>query len=92
MSAWLQAGILEEMVEDTMDVMDDDELEEAADGEVEKVLYELTAGEWQFLDYLCTWQFVRWCLCLSEDVAGVFVVGNKWSWKRKYSYGEGRKG
>jgi len=49
MSTWLQAGILEEMVEDTMDVMDDDELEEAADGEVEKVLYELTAGEWQFL-------------------------------------------
>lgn len=36
-----------------MDVMDDDELEEAADGEVEKVLYELTAGEWKFLLSVC---------------------------------------
>ncbi|KAK7109624.1 charged multivesicular body protein 3-like [Littorina saxatilis] len=41
----MKAGILEEMLEDTMDVMDDDDLEEAADGEVEKVLFELTAGE-----------------------------------------------
>ncbi|KAL8586377.1 hypothetical protein ACOMHN_022992 [Nucella lapillus] len=39
------AGIIEEMMDDAMDVMDDEELEEAADGEVEKVLYELTAGE-----------------------------------------------
>lgn len=39
-----QAGILEEMMDDTMETLDDDELEEEADSEVEKVLYELTAG------------------------------------------------
>ena len=38
-------------MEDTMDVMDDDDLEEAADGEIEKVLYELTAGELQCLGF-----------------------------------------
>ncbi|XP_076469465.1 charged multivesicular body protein 3-like [Babylonia areolata] len=41
----MKAGIIEEMMDDAMDVMDDEDLEEAADGEVEKVLYELTAGE-----------------------------------------------
>ncbi|XP_062571363.1 charged multivesicular body protein 3-like [Saccostrea cucullata] len=42
----MKAGILEEMLEDTMETLDDDdELEEEADSEVEKVLYELTAGE-----------------------------------------------
>lgn len=40
-----QAGIMEEMLEDTMETLDDDELEEEADSEVEKVLYELTAGK-----------------------------------------------
>lgn len=40
-----QAGILEEMMDDTMETLDDDELEEEADSEVEKVLYELTAGK-----------------------------------------------
>jgi charged multivesicular body protein 3 len=37
---------LEEMVEDTMEsaLGDDEELDEAADNEVDKVLYELTAG------------------------------------------------
>ena len=32
-------------MDDAMDVMDDEDLEEAADSEVDKVLYELTAGE-----------------------------------------------
>lgn len=42
-----KAGILEEMVDDAMGsaLGDDEDLEEAADSEVEKVLYELTAGE-----------------------------------------------
>lgn len=40
-----QAGIMEEMLDDTMETLDDDELEEEADSEVEKVLYELTAGK-----------------------------------------------
>lgn len=36
---------MEEMLDDTMETLDDDELEEEADSEVEKVLYELTAGK-----------------------------------------------
>ncbi|PVD30545.1 hypothetical protein C0Q70_09813 [Pomacea canaliculata] len=40
-----KAGILEEMVDDAMEsVNDDEELEEAAEGEVDKVLWELTAA------------------------------------------------
>ena len=41
-----QAGIIEEMMEDTLEMVgDDDELEEAAQEEVDKVLWELTAGK-----------------------------------------------
>ncbi|XP_045188575.1 charged multivesicular body protein 3-like [Mercenaria mercenaria] len=42
----MKAGIIEEMMEDTMEGLDDsEEMEEAAQEEVDKVLYELTAGE-----------------------------------------------
>lgn len=45
-----QAGILEEMMQDTLDASilgeDQDEIEEAAQGEVEQVLYELTDGRY----------------------------------------------
>jgi len=41
----MKAGIIEEMVEDTMEGLEDDDLEEAADTEVEKVLWELTKGQ-----------------------------------------------
>ncbi|KDQ12727.1 hypothetical protein BOTBODRAFT_67194 [Botryobasidium botryosum FD-172 SS1] len=40
-----KAGIMEEMLEDTLEVLDDEELEEEADEEVDKVLWELTAGQ-----------------------------------------------
>ena len=40
-----QAGIMEEMLDDVMDMEDDEELEEEADAEVEKVLYEITDGK-----------------------------------------------
>ena len=40
----MKAGIIEEMLEDTMEGLEDDDLEEAADTEVEKVLWELTKG------------------------------------------------
>lgn len=41
----MKAGIIEEMVSDTMDtVMDADDIEEEADEQVQKVLTELTAG------------------------------------------------
>jgi charged multivesicular body protein 3 len=43
-SVFLKAGIIEEMIDDTMDVMDDEDIEEAADEEVNKVLMEVTAG------------------------------------------------
>ncbi|KAM7284374.1 putative vacuolar sorting protein VPS24 [Ixodes scapularis] len=42
----MRAGIIEEMLEDTMEGLDDqEELEEEAQEEVDKVLWELTAGE-----------------------------------------------
>ena len=37
----MQAGVIEEMMNDSMDVLDDDSAEEAADEEVQKVLEEL---------------------------------------------------
>ena len=40
-----KAGIMEEMLEDVMNMDDDEELEEEADAEVEKVLYEITDGK-----------------------------------------------
>ncbi|KAG8902429.1 Vacuolar protein-sorting-associated protein 24 [Tulasnella sp. 403] len=41
-----KAGIMEEMLEDTLDMVDDDEeLEEEADAEVEAVLYGITEGK-----------------------------------------------
>nr|SVE73845.1 EOG090X0EF4 [Daphnia atkinsoni] len=42
----MKAGIIEEMLEDTMEGLEDtDELEEAAQQEVDKVLWEITAGQ-----------------------------------------------
>ncbi|KAH6914854.1 vacuolar sorting protein Vps24 [Coprinopsis sp. MPI-PUGE-AT-0042] len=40
-----KAGIMEEMLEDTLEMDDDEELEEEADAEVDKVLFELTNGK-----------------------------------------------
>jgi charged multivesicular body protein 3 len=43
---FMKAGIMEDMVEDTLEAIDDDEeLEEEADAEVDKVLFELTDGQ-----------------------------------------------
>ena len=41
-----QAGLIEEMVEDALEGVEDEGLEEEADAEVEKILYEVTSGEW----------------------------------------------
>ncbi|GAU92186.1 hypothetical protein RvY_04299 [Ramazzottius varieornatus] len=41
----MRAGIIEEMMDDAMDSLDDPDLEEQADVEVEKVLWELTEGK-----------------------------------------------
>ncbi|CAO3691287.1 unnamed protein product [Rhizopus stolonifer] len=40
-----KAGIMEEMIGDTMDTMDDDDIEEAADEEVNNVLFQITDGK-----------------------------------------------
>lgn len=40
-----QAGIMEEMLDETLEMEDDEELEEEADQEVDKVLFELTDGK-----------------------------------------------
>lgn len=40
----VQAGIMDEMLEDTLEVEEDEQLEEEADAEVDKVLYEYTNG------------------------------------------------
>ncbi|KAF5388029.1 hypothetical protein D9615_000458 [Tricholomella constricta] len=40
-----KAGIMEEMLEDTLEMDEDDELEEEANAEVDKVLFELTDGK-----------------------------------------------
>lgn len=42
----MKAGIIEEMLDETMDVMEDsEEMEDEADEEVDKILWELTAGQ-----------------------------------------------
>ena len=48
----LQAGIIEEMMEDTLDQMDEVE-EDATQEEIDKILYEVTAGE-DVCSYLCS--------------------------------------
>ncbi|XP_033633639.1 charged multivesicular body protein 3-like [Asterias rubens] len=40
----MKAGIIEEMLEDTFESMEDDDLEEASSEEVEKILFEITAN------------------------------------------------
>ncbi|OCH94118.1 vacuolar sorting protein Vps24 [Obba rivulosa] len=40
-----KAGIMEEMLDDTLEMEDDQELEEEADAEVDKVLFDLTNGK-----------------------------------------------
>ncbi|KAG5649014.1 hypothetical protein DXG03_000363 [Asterophora parasitica] len=40
-----KAGIMEEMLEDTLEMDEDEELEEEADAEVDKVLFDLTDGK-----------------------------------------------
>ena len=40
-----QAGLIDEMLEDTFEGLEDDDLEELADKEVEKVLFEVTNGK-----------------------------------------------
>lgn len=42
--ATFQAGIIEEMLEDTFEGMEEDDLEEAAQEEVDKILFEVTKG------------------------------------------------
>lgn len=40
-----QAGIMEELIEDTFESMEDEDLDELADQEVDKILFEVTKGK-----------------------------------------------
>ncbi|KAJ1550133.1 Charged multivesicular body protein 3, partial [Nowakowskiella sp. JEL0078] len=40
----IKAGVIEEMIQDTIELQDDEDLEEEAEGEVNKVLYDITDG------------------------------------------------
>lgn len=52
-----QAGIIEEMLEDTFESMEDEEeMEEAAEEEVDKILFEITAGE-----VICSTKSSQYC-------------------------------
>lgn len=39
-----QAGIIEELMEDTFEGLEDEDMEEAAEAEVDKILFDITAG------------------------------------------------
>ena len=53
--SYFQAGIIEEMLEDTFESLEDqEELDEAAQEEVDKVLFEITAGKLEELYFLMT--------------------------------------
>lgn len=41
----MQAGIMEELIEDTFESMEDEDLDELADQEVDKILFEVTKGK-----------------------------------------------
>ena len=43
-SSLFQAGIIEEMLEDTFDSLEDEDMEEEAQEEVDKILFEVTQG------------------------------------------------
>jgi charged multivesicular body protein 3 len=45
-----KAGIIREMVDDTMEVLDSDDIEEETDAEVDKVLFEITQGQFGSLE------------------------------------------
>ncbi len=46
-----QAGLIEEMMDDTFESLEDDDLEEEADQEVEKILWEVTSGKMNTVTY-----------------------------------------
>lgn len=64
----IQAGIMEEMMDDTLDMQDEDELEEEADAEVDKVLFELTNGKLGEAGSVGTELPVRISLCSGIDL------------------------
>ncbi|EPY82073.1 hypothetical protein CB1_000688058 [Camelus ferus] len=62
----MKAGIIEEMLEDTFESMDDqEEMEEAAEMEIDKILFEITAdcqAQWTFMVFAVPNYFVCWPL------------------------------
>ena len=65
-----QAGIMEELIEDTFESMEDDDLEEDADREIEKILFEVTKG----MTYRSV-LLIFFVLFLSGQLGGVGDIG-----------------
>jgi hypothetical protein len=79
-----QAGIMEEMLNDTLDMEEDEELEDEADAEVDKVLAELTDGKLGLAGSAGTELPVSSPARLSTLHAYLFSFSRfKTSWKRK---------
>jgi hypothetical protein len=64
----VQAGIMEEMMDDTLDMQEDEDIEEEADAEVDKVLFELTDGKLGVVGSVGTELPVSVCLSSSIDL------------------------
>lgn len=86
-----QAGIMEEMLNDTLDMEEDEELEDEADAEVDKVLAELTDGKLGLAGSAGTELPVSSPTRLSTRHAYLFSFSRfKTSWKRKRRSGRWR--
>lgn len=66
-----KAGIIEEMMEDTMAMSDDEEMEDVAEAEVEKILFEVTKGQ------LGTDSVINTPFAVEEEVAGPAEVSSE---------------
>lgn len=69
------------MLEDTMESLDDDDLEEEADSEVDKVLYELTAG----MEHLDNFDIKSGRELVDNIMYHIYALINKFETNRQYS-------
>ena len=69
------------MLEDTMESLDDDDLEEEADSEVDKVLYELTAG----MEHLDNFDIKSGRELEDNIMYHIYALINKFVTNRQYS-------
>lgn len=81
----MQAGILEEMMDDTLAIEEDEEIEEEADAEVDKVLFDLTNGKLGQAGTIQNQEPVRPTDCSPSVLAldGFIPRVSKTNWKTK---------